>query len=226
MAVMSINVEKDVLGWSRIVTDGNFLACCEVDDTLYVLTKRSINGSDKVYLEKMSDREFYLDSYLADETNSQSSLTLDHLPNTTVRVVADQSVHANVTLNVNGQGNLSGTFTNVAAGLHYDSAIETLPATVIVNQAYSQRGENITKKRADIILNNTQQLKFDGYDVGFETFNSTTINSTPTTYTGTKVVYLSGSGPDITLTANVTEPLKCTILGATIEYKVPLGTQG
>ena len=226
MAVMSINVEKDVLGWSRIVTDGNFLACCEVDDTLYVLTKRSINGSDKVYLEKMSDREFYLDSYLADETNSQSSLTLDHLPNTTVRVVADQSVHANVTLNVNGQGNLSSTFTNVAAGLHYDSAIETLPATVIVNQQYSQRGEQITKKRADIILDNTQQLVFDGYDVGFETFNSTTINSIPTTYTGTKVVYLSGSGPDITLTANVTEPLKCTILGATIEYKVPLGTQG
>ena len=153
-------------------------------------------------------------------------LTLDHLLNTTVRVVADQSVHANVTTASNGHATLTSTFTNVAAGLHYSSNIETLPATVIVGQTYSQRGEQITKKRADIVLSNTQAITFDGFDVGFETFNSTTINSTPTTYTGTKVVLLTGMGPDLTVTANVNDPLKCTILGATIEYKVPLDTRG
>jgi hypothetical protein len=104
--------------------------------------------------------------------------------------------------------------------------METLPTTIIVAQQYSQRGENITKKRADLILNNTQNITFDGFDVPFETFNSTTINATPTTYTGTKVVYLTGSGPDLTISANVDEPLKCTLLGATVEYKLPLGTQG
>jgi len=226
MACMSINVEKDVLGWSRIQTDGEFLRCLEVDNSLYVLVKRNINGTDRIYLEKMSDSEFYVDSYLADTTSSQSSITLDHLPSTTVRVVADQSVHANVTTDGSGVASLNSTFTNVAAGLHYASNIETLPATVIVGQTYSQRGEQITKKRADIVLSNTQALTFDGFDVGFETFNSTTINSTPTTYTGTKVVYLTGMGPDLTITANVNDPLKATILGATIEYKVPLDTTG
>ena len=226
LACMSINVEKDVLGWSRIETEGTFKACVEVDETLYVLVKRTINSSDRIYLEKMSNREFYVDSYLADESSSQTSITLDHLPSTTVRVMADQSVHSNIALNGSGVGSLSATYTNVAAGLHYDSAIETLPATVIVGQTYSQRGESIIKKRADVILNNTQSLVFDTYDVGFETFNSTTINATPTTYTGTKVVYLNGSGPDITITANVNEPLKATILGATIEYKVPVTTGG
>jgi hypothetical protein len=223
---MSINVEKDLLGWSRIQTDGEFLRCLEVDNSLYVLVKRNINGTDRIYLEKMSDSEFYVDSYLADTTSSQSSITLDHLPSTTVRVVADQSVHANVTTDGSGVASLNSTFTNVAAGLHYASNIETLPATVIVGQTYSQRGEQITKKRADIVLSNTQALTFDGFDVGFETFNSTTINSTPTTYTGTKVVYLTGMGPDLTITANVNDPLKATILGATIEYKVPLDTTG
>ena len=226
MACMSINVEKDVLGWSRIQTNGSFLRCVEVDNSLYVLVKRTIDSTDRVYLEKMSDREFYVDSYLADESSSQATITLDHLPSTTVRVIADQSVHANVTLASNGYATLTSTYTNVAAGLHYASNLETLPATVIVGQAYSQRGENITKKRADIVLNNTQNLTLDGFDVGFETFNSTTINSTPTTYTGTKVVYLTGAGPDLTITANVNEPLKATILGATIEYKVPLDTSG
>ena len=226
MACMSINIEKDVLGWSRIQTDGQFLRCLEVDNSLYVLVKRTIDGTDRVYLEKMSEGEYYVDSYLKDTTSSQSAITLDHLPNTTVRVVADQSVHANVTTASNGHATLTSTFTNVAAGLHYSSNIETLPATVIVGQTYSQRGEQITKKRADIVLSNTQAITFDGFDVGFETFNSTTINSTPTTYTGTKVVYLTGMGPDLTVTANVNDPLKCTILGATIEYKVPLDTRG
>lgn len=223
LACMSINVEKDVLGWSRITTNGDFLKVVEVDNSLYALVKRNIDGGDKIYLEKMTDAEYYLDSYLADSANAQSTVTLDHLPNTEIRAMVDQQVHqTNLTLDANGTANLDATYTNVAAGIHYESSLETLPATVIVNQAYSQRGEQITKKRADIVLNNTQNLTFDGFDVGFETFNSTTINSSPTTYTGTKIVFLSGTGTDLTVTANVTQPLKCTILGATIEYKVPL----
>jgi hypothetical protein len=226
MACMSINIEKDVLGWSRIVTDGQFHSVCEVDNTLYALVKRTINGGTRIYLEKMTDAEYYVDCYLKHTGSSITNFTMNFLPNETVRVVADQSVQANITLNANGEGTLSSAASNVAVGLHYDSAMETLPTTIIVAQQYSQRGENITKKRADLILNNTQNITFDGFDVPFETFNSTTINATPTTYTGTKVVYLTGSGPDLTISANVDEPLKCTLLGATVEYKLPLGTQG
>ena len=93
---------------------------------------------------------------------------------------------------------------------------------MIIQNQYSQRGEQITKKRADLVLQDTQSLVFDGYDVDFSTLNNTTINATPTSFSGTKLVYLSGTGVDLTVTANITDPLPATILGCTVEYKVPL----
>ena len=51
---------------------------------------------------------------------------------------------------------------------------------------------------------------------------SSTTSSTPTNFSGTKLVYLSGTGVDLTITANVKDPLPATILGCTVEYKVPL----
>jgi len=222
LCCMAINVEKDVLGWSRFTTDGNFKRCVEVDGALYVLVERTVDSTAQIYLEKLEDTQFYMDSYLADTTTPQSSITLDHLSNKDVRVLTDGSVHANVTLSGSGVGTLTSTFSNVAAGLHYESNIETLPATVIIQNQYSQRGEQITKKRADIVLQDTQSLVFDGYDVDFTTLNNTTVNATPTSFSGTKLVYLSGTGVDLTVTANIKDPLPATILGATVEYKVPL----
>ena len=222
LCCMAINVEKDVLGWSRFTTDGNFKRCVEVDGALYVLVERTVDSTAQIYLEKLEDTQFYMDSYLADTTTPQSSITLDHLSNKDVRVLTDGSVHANVTLSGSGVGTLTSTFSNVAAGLHYESNIETLPATVIIQNQYSQRGEQITKKRADIVLQDTQSLVFDGYDVDFTTLNNTTVNATPTNFSGTKLVYLSGTGVDLTVTANIKDPLPATILGATVEYKVPL----
>ncbi len=222
LCCMAINVEKDVLGWSRFTTDGNFKRCVEVDNSLYVLVERTVDSTAQIYLEKLEDTDFYFDSYLAETNTAQTGITLDHLSNESVRCLTDGSVHANITLNGSGVGTLSGTFTNVAAGLHYESNIETLPATVIIQNQYSQRGEQITKKRADIVLQNTQSLVFDGYDVQFTTLNNTTVNATPTNFSGTKLVFLSGTGVDLTVTANVKDPLPATILGATVEYKVPL----
>ena len=222
LCCMAINVEKDVLGWSRFTTDGNFKRCVEVDNSLYVLVERTVDSTAQIYLEKLEDTDFYFDSYLAETSTPQTGITLDHLSNESVRCLTDGSVHANITLNGSGVGTLSGTFTNVAAGLHYESNIETLPATVIIQNQYSQRGEQITKKRADIVLQNTQSLIFDGYDVQFTTLNNTTVNATPTNFSGTKLVFLSGTGVDLTVTANIKDPLPATILGATVEYKVPL----
>jgi hypothetical protein len=222
LGCMSVNVEKDVLGWSRFTTDGNFKKVCEVDNALYALVERTVDSTAQIYLEKMEDSDFYMDSYLAETSTPQTSITLDHLSNESVRVLTDGSVHANITLNGSGVGTLSGTFTNVSAGLHYESNIETLPATVIIQNQYSQRGEQVTKKRADIILQNTQALTFDGYDVTFQTLNNTTVSASPTSFSGTKLVFLSGTGVDLTVTANCTLPLPATILGATVEYKVPL----
>ena len=170
----------------------------------------------------MIDSDYYMDSYLAETTTPQSAVTLSHLASESVRVLTDSNLHANITLNSAGTGSLSEEFTNVAAGMHYESSIESLPATVIIANQYSQRGEQITKKRVDLILQNTQSLVFDGYDVTFESFNNTTTSSTPTNFSGTKLVYLSGTGVDLTITANVKDPLPATILGCTVEYKVPL----
>lgn len=52
--------EQQLLGWARHDTDGTFESACVVpngtEDALYVVVKRTINGSTKRYIEKMASR--------------------------------------------------------------------------------------------------------------------------------------------------------------------------
>ena len=54
LCVMGINVERDVIGWSKWTTNGTIKRIIEVDDSLYALIDRT-NG---YFLEKLSEETF------------------------------------------------------------------------------------------------------------------------------------------------------------------------
>jgi hypothetical protein len=247
MGVLSINVEKAVTGWSRFTTSGNFKRVATVFDKqmqtdgvtpdttkpevqrLYVLCERTYKKNDgtttsALFLERLTEEEIYLDSYLQANSASHTSLqNLMHLSGQSVGVIADGSLHSNQTVtartaNPNAAITLTGTSSNTQVGHYYTSTATTMTLPVQINEA-SQRGEQIQKVSVLINLNNTKAMKVDGNAISF-TSTSTTLGSGISPFTGTKKINIGGIATDPNVIVSVDTPLPATLLGLTTKVSV------
>jgi hypothetical protein len=245
--VLSINVEKAVTGWSRFTTSGNFKRVATVFDKqmqtdgvtpdttkpevqrLYVLCERTYKKNDgtttsALFLERLTEEEIYLDSYLQANSASHTSLqNLMHLSGQSVGVIADGSLHSNQTVtartaNPNAAITLTGTSSNTQVGHYYTSTATTMTLPVQINEA-SQRGEQIQKVSVLINLNNTKAMKVDGNAISF-TSTSTTLGSGISPFTGTKKINIGGIATDPNVIVSVDTPLPATLLGLTTKVSV------
>lgn len=144
--------EQEVIGFHQHEFGGAFnggLAVCEsvacipnvgaTSDSLYVIIKRTINGSTKRYIEVVTDafapvnsldknNMWFVDSGLKYSGASTTTITgLTHLIGQTVAVVANGANRSTAVVNGSGQITLSRAATNVIVGLPYTSTIQTLP---------------------------------------------------------------------------------------------------
>jgi hypothetical protein len=75
---LTYNREQEVIGWSQHRTDGLFESVCTVPEgtvnAVYVTVRRTVNGTERVYVERMADRQFtdQRDAFFVD-----SGLTFD-----------------------------------------------------------------------------------------------------------------------------------------------------
>lgn len=136
--------EQQVYGWHRHRTDGEFERVAVVaeglEDTLYVVTKRTINGRTCKFVEKMKTRFFdeQEDAFFVDAglTYSGSPVTtisnLWHLEGKEVAALADGAVVPQQTV-VNGSITLEDAASVVHVGLPYESRLQTLPLVLETN---------------------------------------------------------------------------------------------
>lgn len=108
-------------------------------DTLYLIVKRTIGGATKRYIEYINleydpptensrNDLYYVDSGVQITVVATSSVTLAHLPDQTVSVLANGSVRPNVVASAAGVATFAGgAATRIAAGLPYESLLVTLP---------------------------------------------------------------------------------------------------
>jgi hypothetical protein len=106
IAVMTYERQHKVIAWSRLVTDGDFESVARIPgddrDEIWVLVKRTVNGSTVRYVELLEDLEtyendvedmFYLDSGLTYDGVPVTTLSgLSHLEGKSVTVLADGAV--------------------------------------------------------------------------------------------------------------------------------------
>lgn len=148
LAIYQTLAEQDVSAWTLCTTDGSFLRCQEVGDEIYFLIERTIDGQEKLYLERLNFDIF---------TDSQSTFTfggptsvitgLDHLEAKTVKVRGDGFVQPDQIV-VGGEITLDEAATFVEVGLNYTPLIEMLPVIV-----QSQQGPtNYIPKRINRIF--------------------------------------------------------------------------
>ena len=135
LAFLLFDPKEEVTGWFRLITDGDVEAVCvlpgDPQDRVYIVVKRTINGSDVRYVEKMAmHREARGGSTnkMADSgllfAGPASSVTVAHLANETGLVAwgtKDGTPQAITGLSANGSGvvSLGASYTNIWIGLPY-----------------------------------------------------------------------------------------------------------
>ncbi len=149
--------EQQVGAWHQHDTDGTFESCCVVaegnEDVLYVIAKRTVNGSTVRYVERMASRmwatqadAFYVD---AGATYSGSPATtisgLSWLEGKTVNILADGAVHPQRVV-TGGAITLDVAASKVQVGLPIVADVQTLPWNAQLDAALGQgRTKNVNK---------------------------------------------------------------------------------
>ena len=218
LCVMGVNVERDVIGWSRWTTTGTFLQVCEVDDALYALVTRA-NGT---FLEKLTDEDVYLDCHITTASTGSSYAGANGLQSQTVAVVADGTVHADVAVDAKGNFSLTRVSSSTQIGYNYTSTAKTLPITFQLGNSLVS-GEKIRKMFAELQFFKSKSAKVDGRTVPFRNFGSSLLDDPIAEFTGIKRIRLNGITAQPQVTVTVDEPLPMTLLSLTTECKFSTG---
>lgn len=220
MAVYSILVGQNVIAPSKFTTDGEFVAVAVEISDVYVIVKRTVNGSTRYMLEKFNS-DLTLDS--AKTGGAASSVTMDHLEAKSVEIVRDGVVEPVQTVPATP---FTITFASAATtdyqvGLEYTVQAKTMPTEPVL-QSGSVQGVRKRIVQIDAILNNTKDLVINGKQISFRNFGTGVLDTAIEAFTGVKTAHgilgYSATG-QITLTQNV--PLPMTVLG--LEYKLSVG---
>jgi len=220
MAVYSILAAQNVIAPSEFITDGSFIACAVEIDKAFVIVKRTVNGTDKYYLELFSD-EFTTDS--AKSGGAAASVTMAHLEGKEVQVIRDGVIEPAQTVPASPY---TVTFETAATtshevGLDFDVEIKTMPAEPRLAQGTIQG----TKKRIlqiDAIVYETQNMNINGKEVAFRQFGTGVLDTAVQEFTGTKTVSgVLGFTSTGQITITQTAPQKLTLLG--LEYRMSVG---
>lgn len=129
--------EHQVWGWHQHSTQGEFESVATITegdrDAVYAIVKRTVNGNDVRYVERLEPREdkvaencFYIDSGLTYEGSPATVISgLDHLEGETVTILSDGYTVPDQVVS-GGQITLQRAASKVNVGLSYTSRIETL----------------------------------------------------------------------------------------------------
>lgn len=132
--------EHDIWAWSRHDTDGQYRSVCaitgEIEDNLFLVVKRTINGTTKYYLELMQQKwiasdgiedAFFVDSGLSYYGAPATTISgLGHLEGKAVAVLADGSPVEDLVV-ASGSITLPYPASVVHVGLPYTSILAPMP---------------------------------------------------------------------------------------------------
>lgn len=214
--------EQKIVSFFKRITDGEVKNVAVIPhpsgerDQVWLVVKRTINGVNKYYVEIMEDVDGYYDKYMTDCTVKYSgpattTITgLGHLEGKTVDVLADGAVQAQKVV-TNGQITLDYAASEVEAGLHYESYLETLRPEVQINGT-AQGGQ---KRWNQIFIRvfETLNLVVNDDRIPFRVPANQMDNAVPT-FSGDIQLSNAGWDKDGVLTIVQDQPLPATILAA------------
>lgn len=221
--------EEQIAAWHQHETDGEFISCATIpeqeEDRLYVVVKRTTNGTSKYFVERMEtievdpdiDNAFYVDCGITQSNVVPfTSVTgLSHLEGETVSVLADGVPYTLVV--TGGTVTLPVSALKAHVGLPYVSDLQTLPVTLQVDGFGQGRNYNVNKAWVRV-------FQTAGVKVGPSADKLVAANpyvTTPQLQESTIQVLVTPSWQaDGQVYIRQTEPLPMTVVGLTFEVSV------
>lgn len=153
VAVFNSRRESNVQAWTIWQTQGEFKAVATIQQEIFFLVKRTINGVDGLYLEQ-ADREAYTDCAVKVTNGVATSVItgLDHLDGTECRVRADGFVLENI-IPAAGAATIQRPSIDVEVGLNWTPTVTPMPLQTYGPTSSSNllRRKRVTKVRAKVL---------------------------------------------------------------------------
>lgn len=219
IAAFSMLRSQQVIAPSEFITDGVFKSVGVDVDTVYVVVKRVISGTDKYFVERF-DNTLTLDNAVSG--GSAGGVTAANLAGKTVKVIADGVVLADSTANGSGVITFAReSVTSFQTGLNYTVEIKTMPV-----EPRLQSGNLRGFKKRIIEVNpefyKTQSCNINGQEVQFRRFDTQVLDEAVEEFTGLKKIGpLLGFDYEGVITVTQTIPLKMTLLF--LDFQVSAG---
>lgn len=160
--------EHDVKAWHHHDTSGVFEAVCATpegnEDVLYAIVKRTINGRDVRYMERLRTRNFGTlpNAFFVDAGatyNGAPATTIDglwHLVGQTVAILADGAVQPAQVVSATGTITLDAAASIVNVGIGYNCDLEMLPFSAEIEAAGQGTQHNVN--RLHLRVNNSSTV--------------------------------------------------------------------
>jgi hypothetical protein len=230
---------QKIHGWHRHVIGGSFStgdavvesiavipAPNEDHDQLWMIVKRTIDGSTVRYIEFMEqdfadsdgiEDAFFVDSGLTYDSTATATITgLDHLEGETVSILADGAVHPTRVVS-SGSITLNALYSVVQVGYGYNADFETLPIEIKAQGSGSTSGRLLRPTRIHVRLHRTLGLEYGTDSDSLERlpFRSTSddMDAPPPLFTGIKEIAMqSGHDEEAIVYLRQPDPLPAMIL--------------
>jgi len=227
LAVLNLNVEQGVAGWTQWTIDGAVVDMVEVSDSLYIVTEREIDGDTRHFLEAF-DFAMVTDCALTPaQLNQTNDLLLfaigaegydtvpgyDHLEGATVQVRGSSHTLEDAVVTGGAIAPMSGDalFRTLAlqAGLAIPTpTLEPMPPQ---NSKYS------SIVSAEVDLFESRSVFVNGFRIRPYGPNEAATNSAPPFLTGLRRIQLRGWGERESVVITAPEPQKCFVRAIQME---------
>jgi hypothetical protein len=216
MAAYSLFTQQQVVAPSEIITDGEFIEVAVDITDIYVVTKRTFNGTDKYFLERFESDIFTDCAFTGAAASGASSLPHEGKD---LNVIADGNVLGDETVSSGSITFDRASTTSYEVGLPFNVEVTTMPVEKDIGTG-TRLGFKKRIVEINAILDSTQHLSLNGTLVPIRSFDTVgTLDSATTEYTGIKTLHGKlGYSREATVSVTQEYPLKMTLLG--LEYKV------
>ena len=242
LVAMTYRREEDVVAWHEhqlggTLTDGgttynygfvesiaSISSSERTEEEVYVVVRRTINGSNVRHVERLKpidfgddvEDAFYVDAGLTYSGAAATTISgLDHLEGQTVSILANGATHADKTVS-SGSITLDRSVTKAHVGLSYDSILQTMRTdaggTEGTAQAKNKRISDIDIRVLNSVGAQVGPSESELDVVPFRTVHMTMDNPVPL-YTGDKFIeFPGGYSDDGFVVVKQDQPLPLTIL--------------
>jgi hypothetical protein len=216
MAVFSVMRSQQITAPSEYITDGNFLDVQVDVSDIYVVVKRTFDGTNRYFVELFRDGLFTDCAFTGGAAASASGLP--HIGEA-LNVITDGVPQSNETVSAGGAVTFDRASTSAyEVGLPFTVYAKTMPVEIRL-----QTGTRTAFKKRIVeinaIVDDTQHLELNSNPVPFRSFDNPLLDEAVPEFTGIKRVNgVLGYSREQAIEISQSLPLKMTLLG--LEYKV------